>query len=180
MRYILNSLIVFLTILFVGMAYPRIVHASDIITPELLTRYKPGSIRWGMPKAKVKKILLKRERQPLIESSYWLIFNKSVSETIKYVFTDDDKLAFVEWIYPPKGYDWASRFFLLGLELFSKRHGPPLKLEPDVNFEDLNYFIWETFDHNYGYLLRKNSDTVYRMAYDKKLHEQYLKEQASY
>jgi hypothetical protein len=131
-----------------------------------------------MPKAKVKKILLKRERQPLIESQYWLIFNKSVSETIKYVFTDDDKLAFVERIHPHLEYDESERLFCLGLELFSKRHGPPLKLEPDVNFDDLNYFIWETFDH--GYLLRKSSDTVYRRSYDKKLYKQYLEEQASY
>lgn len=177
MRYILNSLMVFLTILFVGMAYPRIVHASDIITPELLTRYKPGSIRWGMPKAKVKKILLKRERQPLIESSCWLILTKSNHRTKKYAFTDDDKLAFVEHIQTVFTNDATMKDFEIYVKLMAEFYGAPSQTEPE--------WLWETPEH--GFLITTKTVSVeddiymvYSISYDKKLYKQYLEEQTSY
>jgi len=104
-------------------AHSQELYRSDIITPGGGNKYGSRSIKWGMSRTKVKEILLKKEREPINESPYWLIITKG-NRTRKYIFTDDNKLAFVETFERAYTQDRALEIYTIWKKSLTAFHGP--------------------------------------------------------
>jgi len=143
-------------------------YRSDIITPGGGNKYSSGSrsIKWGMSRTKVKEILLKKERVPINESPYWLIITKG-DRTCKYIFTDDNKLAFVETFERAYTDSNSKTLYLINEKSLSDFHGPPSRVD---------YYESEWRRTNHGILLKLDyvKNIVYVKCYDKQLMTNYL------
>jgi len=135
---------------------------SDIITPEGGNKYKSKSIKWGMPKDKVKRILLKTIRQPVEESPYWLII-RTGNRTRTYAFTDEDELAFVEMIQ--NCYDCDQLYSIYRKSLIAL-HGLP----SSAHYKELQ---WEKSKHGIILKLGIVKRAIYTKSYDKRLSRKY-------
>ena len=147
-------------------AHSQEPYRSDIITPGGGNKYGSRSIKWGMSKTKVKKILLKKEREPINESPYWLIITKG-DRTRKYIFTDDNKLGFVETFERAYTQDRASEIYTIWKKSLTASHGPPSRAD---------YYELEWKKTNHGLLLELDyvKNIIYIKSYDKQLLTNYL------
>ena len=166
MRYILTILLLFVIIIAVLSAHSQEPYRSDIITPGGGNKYGSRSIKWGMSRTNVKEILLKKEREPINESPYWLIITKG-DRTCKYIFTDDNKLAFVETFERAYTDSNSETQYLLYKKALTALHDPPSRVD---------YYELEWRKTNYGILLRLDyvKKIIYMKSYDKQLMTNYL------
>ena len=147
-------------------AHSQEFYRSDIITPGGGNKYGSRSIKWGMSRTKVKEILLKKEREPINESPYWLIITKG-DRTCKYIFTDDNKLAFVETFERAYTDSNSKTLYLINEKSLSDIHGPPSRVD---------YYESEWEKTNHGLLLELDyvKNIIYIKSYDKQLLANYL------
>jgi len=166
MRNLVTILLLFVIIIAILPAHSQEPYRSNIITPGGGNKYGSGSIKWGMSKTKVKEILLKKEREPINESSYWLIITKG-DRTRKYIFTDDNKLAFVETFKRAYTDSNSETQYLRHKKALTAFHGPPYRAD-DYELE------WRKTNHGLFLKLDYVKNIIYMKSYDKQFMANYL------